>query len=145
LLPECTIVDYLKASLPRGVGGIITNPPYRLALRFLEKALAEVPYVALLVRTNFVMEGQRRSKFLIEHPPTRELRSVSRFPMMHRLGWTGKKASSDTPYCWAVWVRDAPRELPQLFDWKELPVSTVIDDRPADSHGFAIPASFESA
>jgi hypothetical protein len=40
--------------------------------------------------------------------------------MMHRLGYTGKKASSDTPYCWAVWEAGVPRELPQPFDWKEL-------------------------
>lgn len=120
LLPDVAVRDYLTATVPPGVEGIVTNPPYRLALAFLAKALAEVPYVALLVRTNFLMEGKGRAKLLKEHPPTKEWRSEARFPMMHRLGWAGKKASSNTAYAWAVWQRGALRELPESFDWQEL-------------------------
>jgi len=32
----------------------VTNPPYKLAVRFARKALNEVPYLALLLRTNFL-------------------------------------------------------------------------------------------
>jgi hypothetical protein len=118
-LPGCLIMDYLTAALPLGIEGIITNPPFCLAEAFLRKALSEVGYVALLVRTNFVMEGVRRMSFLQANPPTRLRLSARRLPMMHRHNWTGKRSSSNTPHAWAVWQRGAKREFPQLFDWKE--------------------------
>jgi hypothetical protein len=40
-----TPIDYLTAA-PRPVGGIVTNPPFRLAARFAKKAICEVPYGA---------------------------------------------------------------------------------------------------
>ena len=118
-LPGCLIMDYLTTTLSFGVEGIITNPPFRLAEKFLRKALSEVGYVAL-VRTNFVMEGARRMPFLQASPPTRLWLSARRLPMMHRHNWTGKRSSSNTPHAWAVWQRNAKREFPQLFDWKEV-------------------------
>ena len=50
-VPGCATSDYLTTPLLRQVEGIITNPPFRLALKFLIKALSEVGYVAFLVRT----------------------------------------------------------------------------------------------
>ena len=52
-------VDYLIAPVPAGVTGIVTNPPFKLAIKFACKALDEVPYLALLLRTNF-LEGTER-------------------------------------------------------------------------------------
>ena len=44
-LPLCaTGIDYLCATPPKGVSGVITNPPYRLALPFARKAASEMPY-----------------------------------------------------------------------------------------------------
>jgi hypothetical protein len=57
-----TGLDYLSAKPIPGVGGIITNPPYKLAMRFAEKALREAPYLALLLRTNF-LESTVRLQF----------------------------------------------------------------------------------
>jgi hypothetical protein len=37
--------------------------PYRLAQRFAQKTIAEVPHVALLVCSNFDIEGVRRMAF----------------------------------------------------------------------------------
>jgi hypothetical protein len=119
-LPGCLIADYLTAAVPPDVEGVITNPPFRLAEAFLRKALFEVNYVALLVRTNFVMEGVRRKTLLTFHPPTRLWLSARRLPMMHRHNWNGRRSSSNTPHAWAVWQRRARREFPRLFDWKEV-------------------------
>ena len=47
-------------------------------------------------------------------------KSARRFPMMHRRGYAGKKSTSNVGYWWLVWQRDAPREFPQDYDWKEL-------------------------
>jgi hypothetical protein len=63
-------VDYLTADLPPSVTGIITNPPYRRAVEFARKALGEVPYLALLLRTNF-LESTARLPFFRKHPPAR--------------------------------------------------------------------------
>jgi hypothetical protein len=119
-LEGCGIRDYLTAEPPAGIEGIVTNPPYRLAQQFAEKALGEVPYVAFLVRSNFDVEGVKRMPFRASHPPTRIWRSARRLPMMHRYGWTGNRAPSNTPYSWLVWERGMPREFPQDFNWHEL-------------------------
>jgi hypothetical protein len=119
-LEGCAICDYLTADPPPGIAGVITNPSYKRALKFAEKALAEAPYVALLVRSNFDIEGIRRMPFRARHPPTRIWRAARRFPTMHRFGWTGPRAPSNTPHCWLVWDREAPREFPQDFDWRKL-------------------------
>ena len=124
-LPGCHIMNYLTApSPPAGwVEGIVGNPPYGLALDLAVKALAEVPYVALLVRTNWLLEDSHPSKrgpWLDANEPTRQWWIAQRLPMMHRHDWTGKKAGSNTPYAWAVWERGAPREFPRRVYWREL-------------------------
>jgi hypothetical protein len=50
-----------------------------------------VPYAALLVRTNFLMDGEGRGRWLDRHPPTREYYLLPRLPMMHHDGWSGKR------------------------------------------------------
>jgi hypothetical protein len=40
---------------------------------------------------------------------------------MHRAGWTGKRASSNTAYSWAIWDgRANAREFPRRFNWREI-------------------------
>jgi hypothetical protein len=119
-LAGCAVRDYLTADLPPGIEGIVTNPPYKRALQFAEKALGEVPYVAFLVRSNFDIEGVKRMSWRADHPPTRTWRSARRLPMMHRHGWTWPRAPSNTPYCWLIWERGTPRQFPEDFDWREL-------------------------
>ena len=111
--------DYLTAAPPLGIEGEVTNPPFRLAEAFARKALTEVPYVALLLRMNF-LESTRRLPFFRAHPPARVWISSRRLPMMHRFGWTGPEASSNHCFAWFVWDRGAER-TGQLgwFDWQE--------------------------
>ena len=65
---NCRIVDYLKVESYPGYRGIITNPPFKLATEFATKALSEVPYLALLLRTNF-LESQDRLPFFVNILP----------------------------------------------------------------------------
>jgi hypothetical protein len=113
-------VDYLHAEPPAGVEGVITNPPFRLAEAFARKALAEVDYLALLLRTNF-LEAQGRLPFWRQYMPARIWVSSSRLPMMHRNGWNGKKSTSNICHAWFVWDRrsEAIRGLGH-FDWREI-------------------------
>jgi hypothetical protein len=121
-LPGVTIGDYFKLTAPPGIEGVVTNPPYNKARQFIEKALAEVRYVAMLVRSNFLLEGSRRTDLLdIRHPPTPVWTADLRLPMMHRAGWTGKRAPSNTAHSWAIWdARANQREFPRRFNWREI-------------------------
>lgn len=114
-----TGVNYLKAAPPPGVQGIVTNPPYRLASAFAEKASGEVPYLALLLRTNF-LESTSRLPFFRKHEPARIWISSRRLPMMHRHGWAGPRAPSNTCFAWFVWdSRARQKRVLDWFDWKD--------------------------
>jgi hypothetical protein len=54
-LSGCRIVDTSSAPTPPigWADGVITNPPYSSAQEFAEKAISEIPYVALLVARTF--------------------------------------------------------------------------------------------
>jgi hypothetical protein len=120
-LEDCqTGVDYLTAKRPAHVKGIVTNPPYKLAARFADKAMQEVPYLALLLRTNF-LESTNRLPFFREHEPARIWISSRRLPMMHRFGWSGPRAPSNTCFAWFVWDKTATQKrIVDWFDWREL-------------------------
>lgn len=81
---------------------IVTNPPFALAQRFIERALERTSLVIMLLRLAF-LESERRSNIL----DGGQLRSVhvfkNRLPMMHRAGWTGPKATSAIAFAWFVW------------------------------------------
>lgn len=114
-----TGVDYLSAPAQPGVEGIVTNPPYKLATKFAEKALKEVPYLALLLRTNF-LESTARLPFFRKHEPARIWISSCRLPMMHRHGWQGPRAPSNTCYAWFIWDAWAnQKRVIDWFDWKQ--------------------------
>jgi hypothetical protein len=115
-------IDYLKAPPIAEVEAMVTNPPFKLALLFAEKALSEVSYVALLLRTNF-LESTARLKFFRTHPPARIWISSRRLPMMHRHGWQGRRAPSNTCHAWFVWDRRCQQKsITEWFDWKDYPV-----------------------
>jgi hypothetical protein len=92
---------------------------YKPAIKFACKALDEVPYLALLLRTNF-LEGTGRLPLCRAPPPTRIWFSSRRLPMMHRHGWQDRRASSNTCHAWFVWDASAAREPPDWFDWQAL-------------------------
>jgi hypothetical protein len=121
--PGTVICDYLIAPGPFDAN-VITNPPYRLAFEFLQKAIADgCPFIAFLLRTNF-LESQKRKPFFEQHPPTRIWISSARLPMMNRGDWIGRTSSSNTSYAWFVYdtldASPGPRPVLKWFDWKEL-------------------------
>ena len=66
-------------------------------------------------------DGERAELLDRQHPPTRIWTAGIRLPMMHRKGWAGKRASSNTAYSWAVWDQRAnAREFPRRFNWREI-------------------------
>jgi hypothetical protein len=81
------------------------------------------PDLALLLRTNF-LESTARLPFFRAHPPARVWISSRRLAMMHRHGWTGPTAPSNTCYGWFIWDASDARKCTfsgGWFDWRALP------------------------
>jgi hypothetical protein len=97
-------IDFLGEPPEINADAIITNPPYQLAEKFVEAALLRAPLVIMLLRLAF-FEGQRRSRILENCGLARIHVFRKRLPMMHREGWTGKRASSAIAFAWYVWER----------------------------------------
>lgn len=104
------VVDFLFAdSEPdaiksAGVNWIITNPPFRLAEQFIERAFQFRNWhgTAIIARTSF-LEGVGRYQNIFErNPPSIIAQFSERVPMVKgRLTVTGSTATS---YCWLVWM-----------------------------------------
>src|SRR5579883_2790515 len=99
-----------------GPGGCRTNPPYKLANKFVSHALAlGIPKVVMLLRLAF-LEGQGRTPILDQGLLARVHVFRNRLPRMHRSGWDGPHASSSIAFAWFVWdlAHRGPTELRRL-------------------------------
>ena len=106
-------VDFLmEYKLPASVDLIVTNPTFKLAEQFVDRAIALCPKVIMLLRLAFFEAGtgkqkkhRLRARVLDEIPPARIHVFRRRLPMMHRAGWEGRKANSGMAFAWFVWDR----------------------------------------
>jgi len=99
------IGDFLGLPLEReSVDWVITNPPFRLAEKFVLRALEVARVgVAILARTVF-LEGCGRLEGLFQpHPPAVVAQFAERVPMVK--GRLDGKASTATGYAWFVWAK----------------------------------------
>jgi hypothetical protein len=96
------VADYLFGPPPPSVDWTITNPPFRLADQFIERALStSYVGVAMLVRSAF-LEGVGRYRDLFsKNAPTDVLQFTERV-VMHK-GKLSANGSTATAYCWLVW------------------------------------------
>ena len=98
-------VDFLmETKAPEGFECIVTNPPFKLAEQFVEKALELCPQVIMLLRLAF-LTSEKRNNILENSGLARVHVFRKRLPMMHRDGWEGAKASSSMDFAWFVWDR----------------------------------------
>lgn len=119
--------DYLFGPPPPAVDWTITNPPFRLAEQFINRALDTSNWgVAMIVRTAFLESAGRYRGLFSTNPPTDILQFTERV-VMHK-GKLSEKGSTATAYCWLVWrmgVTSGTR-----FDW--LPPCRKQLERPGD-------------
>lgn len=101
--------DFLKQSSGYDCD-IITNPPYKYAQEFCEKALELTGNkVAMFLKLTF-LEGQKRKKFFDKYPP----KTVYVYSSRRKCALNGSfetTGSSAAAYAWFVWekgFRDAP-------------------------------------
>lgn len=93
-------VDFLmERAAPEGVYTIVTNPPFKLADKFIRHGLSLGCDVIVLLRL-MALEGASRSDIIDRHL-MRVLAGIERLPMMHRDGWEGpKNSNSGAPFAW---------------------------------------------
>lgn len=120
---------------------IITNPPFNLAVEFVERALDEALVgVAVLVRTAWLEGVERHELIFRTHPPAVVAPFVERVPMVK--GKWDPDASTATAYAWFVWRRMYGRLTPWAretkLDWIP-PGCRVALTKPGDRTKFAAP------
>ncbi len=97
--------DYLFGPLPEAVDWTITNPPFRLAEQFIERALATSKQgVAMIVRAAFLESVGRFDRLFSKTPPSHVLQFTERV-VMHK-GRLAPEGSTATAYAWLVWLGD---------------------------------------
>lgn len=93
---------------------VITNPPFRLACEFFERAIDVANMgVALLVRSNWAEGADRYARVFAKHPPLAVAQFVERVPMVR--GRWDPDASTATAYAWFVWLRGTSAETRMLW------------------------------
>lgn len=94
----------------------ITNPPFRLAVQFVKKALSSsTEGVALIVRSAFLEGIQRYAGLYSVTPPARILQFSERV-VMHK-GKLTATGSTATAYCWLIWEKSWSYSNPTTFEW----------------------------
>lgn len=107
------VQDYLFGPHPARTDWTITNPPFRLAERFIKRGLECSDHVAVIVRSAFLEGVGRHRDLFSQHRPSMVLQFTERV-VMHK-GKLSPRGSTATAYCWIVWSKRA--EGKTEFDW----------------------------
>jgi hypothetical protein len=135
------VYDYLTAPYNFGFNWIVMNPPFKLGLEFVQKALLEASQgVAALLRTNWVEGGERYHTLFKVLPPTRIAFFSERVPM-HRGRWE-PNGSTATSYSWFVWTKSPIGLFRSEWDEPDAPLWIAphcrkLYTRPDDEERFA--------
>jgi len=112
-------IDFLfEQRAPEGCECIVTNPPFKNAEAFIERARELAPKTVMLLRLAFI-ESEKRRPILDRGDLARVYVFRNRLPMMHRAGrgtQVAKTNSSAIAFAWFVWERDHqdPTELRRI-------------------------------
>lgn len=117
------LCDFVLDGRARGpMDWVVTNPPFNLALQFVDQALRCANHgVAMLTRSAWLEGGERYRQLFSVRPPSYVLTFTERVVMLEgRLIQSGapdpfnldadgkpRKASSATSYSWSVWTKSA--------------------------------------
>ena len=96
-------LDFLTRPAPGPFTGIVTNPPYALAVEFIERALGMIPldgFCAFLLRTDFDHAKSRQHLFAGSDPFARKL------VLTRRIRWIEDSTGSPSfNHAWFLWNR----------------------------------------
>lgn len=108
--PKTILLDYLKDDNNIQTDWIISNPPYKYAKEFVDRALSQTKKgVAMFLKIQF-LEGQTRKKWFKKNPP-KYVYVFSKRQDPWRDGAssnpkTGKKWGSTMCFAWFIWEKD---------------------------------------
>lgn len=110
----------------------ITNPPFNLAIEFVEKALRLARRgVAMLVRVQF-LEGEERFETLFSRRPPQWIAQYAERVPMHRGRWV-VNGTTATAYTWFIWFKHpAHRDIEVGTRLMWIPKSRPALTRPDD-------------
>lgn len=97
--------DFLNSDV-RWVGDIITNPPFKYGIEFVNKALQSIEEgakVAFFVKLLF-LETQKRRELFELHPP-KVVHVFSKRIGTFKGGGTDYSGNTAIAYCWIVWEK----------------------------------------
>ena len=104
--PNTEIIDFLKFEGTWN-GDIVTNPPFKMASQFLEKAISVVnpgAKIALFLPIRY-LEGIARYEVMKNHPPKEIWVSVRRLTCARNGDPKEFAKGSATAYAWFVWEK----------------------------------------
>lgn len=102
-------IDFLSIDNIKWDGDIVTNPPYRYAQEFVEKALKIIPEgkkVAMFLKLQF-LEGKARKYLFLKYPPKVIYVSSSRLLCAKNAEFEKmiKGGGSAVAYGWFIWIK----------------------------------------
>lgn len=103
---DSTPLDFLEETLDNFDGDIITNPPYKYAQEFVEKAIESIPVgnkVAMFLKLTF-LESKSRKKMFEKYPPKVLYVSSSRLQCAKN-GDFKSCGQTAVAYGWYVWEK----------------------------------------
>ncbi|MGE3932374.1 MAG: SAM-dependent DNA methyltransferase [Rhodospirillaceae bacterium] len=128
------VADFLSGGFDP-VDWVITNPPFRLAERFVLRGLGLARVgVAMLCRGSFLESERRHRALFAPHPLAVYAPFVERVPMFK--GRLDPAGSTATAYAWFVWRQGGDPFLSRLV---QIPPCRKALERPGD-YGEAAPA-----
>jgi len=95
---DIATANFLESDPRPGTAGVVTNPPYSLAMEFVERAIGFDLPVALLLPTQYLGGKDRHARLFSVNPPSDVVVVSSR---MHIPG----VGSSQFNHAWYVWDR----------------------------------------
>lgn len=105
--PGTIIQDFLKLNDEfTWNGDILTNPPYKYALEFIQKSLqviTEGHKVVMFLKLTF-LEGKGRKQFYLDNPP-KYIYVFSERQTCYINGDFSEKKGSTVCYCWYIWEK----------------------------------------
>jgi len=113
----CETLNFLKYNNPNSFNGdIITNPPYKYAQEFVEKAIETVTtghLVCMFLKLTF-LEGKGRRKMFEKLPPKTVFVSSERLKCALNGNFINT-GSSAAAYAWFVWEKDCTSK--PIIEW----------------------------
>lgn len=106
-------IDFLTYTPYCKIDTVITNPPFKLAKEFIEKALTIANHYVIMFAKIQLLEGVDRRQLFEEYPPNYIYvftKRVSPFINGEECNPNGKKWASTMCFAWFVWEKDNENE-----------------------------------